>query len=211
MNRVSMRILTMSCAALSCGALAMAQARPMGGASPQQTAPTTQTNSNPGTNYPDQTQNQAPEQSVMQDKDFVHTEMESGMAEVQMGQLASQKGSSADVKEYGQKMVDANTQLGNQMKQLAQQMGVKEPKDLSKKDKQEVAKLNALSGADFDNAYIAVMVKDHKKDVDNFKSEAQNSQNSTMQKVAQQDGQIIDQHLQVAEQLAKAHNTVASK
>lgn len=209
MNRVSMRILTTSGAVLVCAALAMAQSRPTGGATP--TTPESPTNSNPGMNNPDQTQQQAPESSVLQDKDFVHTALEGGMAEVQLGQLATQKGSSQDVKEYGQKMVDANTQLGDQMKKLAEQMGVKEPKDLSKKDKQQVAKLNALSGADFDNAYITAMVKSHKKDVQNFKSEAQNSQNPTMQKVAQQDGQIIDQHLQMAEELAKAHNQVASK
>lgn len=214
MKQISFRILLVPSVVLVSGALALGQVR--GGAAPAQTAspdannPTMNNPNNPGMNN-GVNSNGEPAANQMQDRDFVGSALEGGMAEVQLGQLAAQKGSSDDVKQYGQKMVSDNTQLSNQMKQLAQQMGVKEPKGLSKKDKQEVAKLNALSGTDFDNAYISMMVKDHKRTVDDFKSEAQNSQNPTIQKVAQQDGQILDQHLQVAEQMAKAHNQVASK
>jgi putative membrane protein len=213
MKQTSFRILLVPGVVLVSGALALGQARGGGATteqSPEANSPTMNNPNNPGMNN-GMNPNGEPPANQMQDKDFVHSALEDGMAEVQLGQLAAQKGSSDDVKQYGQKMVDANTQLGNQMKQLAQQMGVKPPKDLSKKDKQEVAKLNALSGADFDNAYISMMVKDHKRTVEDFKSEAQNSQNPTLQKVAQQDGPIIDQHLQIAEQLAKAHNQVASQ
>lgn len=212
MKQISFRILLVpGVVVLVSGALALGQARG-GGMSTQQTSPDANnpTANNPGMNN-GMNSNGEPATNQMQDRDFVGSALEGGMAEVQLGQLATQKGSSDDVKQYGQKMVADNTQLSSQMKQLAQQMGVKEPKDLSKNDKKEVAKLNTLSGTDFDNEYISAMVKDHKKTVEDFKSEAQNSQNPTLQKVAQQDGQILDQHLQVAEELAKAHNQVATK
>ena len=38
----------------------------------------------------------------MQDKMFLHKASEGGMAEVQLGQLAAQKGNSAEVKQFGQ-------------------------------------------------------------------------------------------------------------
>ena len=190
--------------ALVSGAMALAQARPEPTTGGAQTTPTNgDTNVNPGLTQP-------PENAI-QDKDFVHSALEGGMAEVQMGQLAAQKGSSDDVKQFGQKMVQDHTQMTDQVKQVAQQLGVSEPKGLSKKDKAEVAKLNTLSGPEFDKEYIAAMVKDHKKDLSDFRAEAQNTQNPNVKQLAQQGAQVIDQHLQMAEQLAKAHNQVASK
>jgi putative membrane protein len=191
--------------ALVSGAMALAQARTAPPTSETQTTPTTPTNGDTSLN------SVQPPQNAIQDKDFVHEALQGGMAEVQMGQLAAQKGSSDDVKQFGQKMVQDHTQMGDQMKQVAQQLGVSEPKGLSKKDKAEVAKLNSLSGPEFDKAYIATMVKDHKKDLSDFRAEAQNTQNPNVKQVAQQGAQVIDQHLQMAEQLAKAHNQVASK
>jgi putative membrane protein len=148
-----------------------------------------------------------PPSSQMQDRDFVHSALEGGMAEVQMGQLAAQKGSSDDVKQFGQQMIQDHTKIGDQMKLVAQQIGVSEPKGLSKKDKEEIAKLNSLSGTQFDDAYIAAMVKDHKKDLSDFRAEAENTQNPAVKQVAQQGAQMIDQHLQLAEQMAKAHKS----
>lgn len=207
MKETLIKISTMMCGvALVSGAMGLAQMRT---APPPSETQTTPTNGDNGLNANQQLAQ--PPGNAIQDKDFVHSTLEGGMAEVQMGQLAAQKGSSDDVKQFGQKMVQDHTQMGEQMKQVAQQLGVSEPKGLSKKDKGEVAKLNSLSGPEFDRAYIAAMVKDHKKDLSDFRAEAQNTQNPAVKQVAQQGAQVIDQHLQMAEQLAKAHNQVASK
>ena len=55
------------------------------------------------------------------------------------------------------------------------------------------------------------MVKDHKKDADEFKSQSQSSQNPAVQQVAQQGSMVIDQHLQMIEQIAESHNLMNSK
>jgi putative membrane protein len=197
------------------GAVVFAQVSPGGGgAQQQQSNPgATSPNSNPGmaNGTMDQQQQNGMNPNGMQDKDFVHSALEGGMAEVQLGQLAAQKGSSDDVKQFGQHMVDDHTKLGDQMKQVAQQLGVNPPKGLSKKDKQEVAKLNALSGTQFDNAYIEAMVKDHKKDSEDFKSEAEQGQNPAVKQVAQQGDQVIEQHLQMIDQIARNHNLMNDK
>ena len=208
MKQMMLRICMVSGAVLVSSALAMAQ-RPVG-SQPSPTAPDSSTNANPnnpGITSPDQQQNT--ETGQLQDKDFVRSALEGGMAEVEMGKLAAQKGTSDDVKQFGQKMVQDHTQLGDQMKPVAQQLGVREPNGLSKKDRSELAKLSSLSGAQFDDAYIKAMVKDHKKDLSDFKQEARNTQNPNVKQVAQQGAQVIDQHLQLAEQMAKAHNVKA--
>ena len=126
-------------------------------------------------------------------------------------QLAAQKGSSEDVKQFGQKMVDDHTKLNDQMKPIAQQLGVKPPQQPSKKDRALAARLQGMSGTQFDDAYIEAMVKDHKKDLDDFKTEAQQTQNPLLQQAVQQGGQVIAQHLQIIEQIAQNHNVSTGK
>ena len=82
-------------------------------------------------------------------------------------------------------MVTDHTKLGDQMKQVALQLGVTPPTRKSKKDKELMAKLQGLSGTQFDNAYIVAMVKDRKKDAEDFKAEAQQTQNPALQQVTQ--------------------------
>ncbi len=203
--QISQRILMFSGVALLSGAVAFAQQQPMGSASPSN--PTAPTNSNPNMSTPDQMQLQenTAEGSTL-DKAFVSKALEGGMAQIGLGKLAAEKGSGADVRQFGQKMVDDHTQMGNQMKLVGQQISVKAPKGLSKKDQQLVAKLETLSGAQFDDAYIAAMVKDQKSDAADFRQEAGNTQNPTVKQAAQVGGQVIDGHLQMIEQIAKSHN-----
>lgn len=188
---------------LAC-AMAAAQA-PTGSSMPQKRPQTTPQEQQPtmGTT-PDA--NSANVQQSMSDQAFVSKALQGGDAEVQLGQLAQQKSQSNDVKDFGQKMVQDHTQMGEQMKPIAQQLGVKEPKGLSKKDKQLVAKLQGLNGTQFDDVYIQAMVKDHKKDLSEFKQEADMTQNPNLKQAAQQDAQVISQHLEMIQQIAQSHN-----
>lgn len=142
----------------------------------------------------------------MADKESLRKALEGSTAEVQLGQLAQQKSQSEVVKQFGQKMVDDHTKLGDQIKPIAQQLGVKEPKGPSEKDNQLMAKLEALSGPQFDEAYIQAMVKDHKQDLKEFKNEAQSAQDPNVTQAAQQGAGVISQHLQLIEQIAQSHN-----
>lgn len=159
-----------------------------------------------GSNGQMQQQSQDNSTSQMEDKAFVKDALQGGMAEVQLGQLAQQKGSSDDVKQFGAMMVTDHTKLGDAMKPVAQQLNVKVPDGPSKKDKQLMDKLQGMSGTDFDNAYIAAMVKDHKKDSADFKSEVAQTQNPQLKQLASQGQQVIDQHLAKIEQIAQSHN-----
>lgn len=196
------------------GVLPATAQMPPGGAA--QTSPTQQTTpgTQPGASPMDQvtSSNQDPNgPAAMMDKAFVRQALQGSMAEVQFGQLAVQKSNNPDVKQFGQKMVDDHTKLGDAMKQVAQQMNVKPPDSLSGKDKSTIAKLNAQNGDEFDKAYIKDMVKDHKQDEKEFKQEAQNTSNPALKDLVSKGGEMIDQHLQMIEQIAQKNNVVASK
>jgi putative membrane protein len=193
---------------LLCIPYATAQiSRPGGSTSPsQQTTPGSQ----PGLSPADQaTNSDGPDQ--MMDKSFVRKALQGDMAEVQLGQLALQKSSNDDVKHFAQKMVDDHTKLGDEMKQVAQQLSVKVPDSPSGKDKSTMNKLQALNGDEFDKAYIKDMVKDHQQDEKEFQSEAKSTTNPALKQVATQGAQVIGEHLQMIQQIAQKNNVVASK
>ncbi|GAC1427662.1 MAG: hypothetical protein NVSMB62_25590 [Acidobacteriaceae bacterium] len=137
------------------------------------------------------------------DKKFVMKALQGGMAEVKLGQLATEKASSQEVKDFGQKMVDDHTKLGDQMKSVAAQIGVTVPSDVSAKDKALMTKLQGLSGAAFDKAYINAMVADHKEDDKEFKMEETGGKNSQVKDAATQGESLIAGHLQMAMDLQK--------
>lgn len=203
------RILLCSASTLLASAMAVAQSQPggVGGQSGQSGMPSQQSGApSPGAMDPNAANAGSSSQQSMVDQAFVRKALEGGAAEVQLGQLAQQKSQSEDVKQFGQKMVQDHTQLGDQIKPIAQQLGVKEPKGPSKKDKQLMAKLEALSGPQFDEAYIQAMVKDHKQDMKDFKDAAQVTQDPNVKQVAQQGAGVISQHLQMIQQIAQSHN-----
>jgi putative membrane protein len=145
------------------------------------------------------------------DKDFVASTFQDGMGEVQLGQLATQRGLSDDVKQFGQKMVDDHTMLDDQMEWAAQHMGVRLPPGISKKNKELIGRLQGLSGKQFDNAYIVAMVKDHKNDVTNFREEALQTQNPNLQRLVRLGSPVIEHDLQMIDQIAQSHQLMNAK
>jgi putative membrane protein len=141
------------------------------------------------------------------DKAFVKKALEGNEAEIQMGQLALQKSSDDQVKQFAQRMVDDHGKMQDQLKPIAQQLGVKVPDGPSKGDMKKMDKMKSLSGDAFDQAYIKDMVKDHKKDSSEFKQEAQNTQNPQLKQLATEGGQTIDSHLQQIQQIAQTKGT----
>lgn len=135
----------------------------------------------------------------MSDDAFARKAAEGGLAEVELGQLAAQKASNADVKAFAQKMVDDHTKVNDQLKQVAAQQNIQLPAQLSAKDKAEKARLEKLSGQAFDRAYMKNQVMDHKKDIAAFQQEATNGRDEAIKSFAQQTLPTLHEHLKLAE------------
>jgi putative membrane protein len=144
------------------------------------------------------------------DKHFVHEALMGGMAEVQLGQVASQKSSDQDVKQFGQKMVEDHTKMGDQMKGVASQVGVTPPAALSPKDQALKTRLEGLSGAQFDRAYIRAMVKDHEADLQAFQGEAASGSSQAVKDAASQGAAVVSHHLEMIKQIATAHHVTVN-
>jgi putative membrane protein len=108
-------------------------------------------------------------------------------------------------------MVDDHTKLGDQMRLVAEKMGVSTPSGTSVADKALATKLNVLSGDTFDKAYIKAMVKDHRTTLASFHKEEATGANAEVKDATKQAIPTIRAHLQLAEKIAKSHNADVSK
>jgi len=203
-NRSSVRPCGCAAAALLASATLLSQSPGGAPGAPQQPNP----QQTPST-VPSPQPEARPANSVqsMGDQAFISDAMQGNEAEVQLAQLAQQKSQSQDVKQFAQKMAADHAQMNQKwFEPEAKRLGVSEPKGPSKKVKKLIAKLQGLSGDEFDKEYITAMLKDHHDDLKEFKQEADASQDPSVKQIAQQAADIISQHLQLAEQVAKNHN-----
>jgi putative membrane protein len=141
-----------------------------------------------------------------QDAYFLKKAAAGGLSEVAMGKLALEKSSNDDVKKFAQKMVDDHTAMGQDVQTVAASMKVNLPDGLMGGDKKEYAKLQNLSGPAFDKEYMAYMVKDHKKDLSDFKAENTSTQNPQIKDLTTKGAGIIQGHLEMAVSLDKQVN-----
>ena len=146
----------------------------------------------------------------MKDKIFLRKVAEGGLAQVQLGQLASQKASSSEVKKFGQKMVDDHTTLNSELGPLAQEMGLKAPGRMNKMDQAEYDKLNGLSGADFDKEYLTFETEGHRKDLREFKREELSTTDPALKDAAGQGEKMIAGHLRMIEKLDAANGVTVT-
>ena len=139
---------------------------------------------------------------AMSDKKFVREAAEGGLAEVELGKLATEKASSEEVKKFGQRMVDDHSKANEELKQVASSKGLNLPEDLSPKDKMLKERLAKLSGSAFDKAYMNNMVKDHKKDVADFSREGSSGADPDVKQFAAKTLPTLKDHLREAERIA---------
>jgi putative membrane protein len=130
------------------------------------------------------------------DKDFILAAAQGGMTEVKLGELAAQKGMRDDVKEFGQMMVKDHTAINDDLKALAAQKGVTLPDNLDAKHQGMVDKMTALTGSEFDDAYIGGMIKAHKKDAKAFKAESAKTQDADIKSFLDKSIPVVEAHLQ---------------
>ena len=138
------------------------------------------------------------------DAKFVKEASAGGLAEVQLGQLAEQKAQNQAVKDFGQRMVSDHSKANQELKAVATSEAMPVSTSLSPSDAALKSKLEALSGATFDKAYMSAMVKDHKNDIAAFKKEASSGKDAKIRRFASETLPTLQDHLSMAQKAATA-------
>ena len=122
-------------------------------------------------------------------------------AEVQLGELAQKNGESADVKQFGAQMVTDHGKANGNLQTLATKQNVPFPPKPTAMQKKTFDKLSQLNGAAFDKAYVDDMVKDHKKDVAEYKKAQGMAQDSDLKKYVDDTLLVIEHHFQMVKDM----------
>ena len=134
-----------------------------------------------------------------------------GIAEVELGRLATERAASGGVKSFAQMLVDDHTKANSELKGLAGQKGVSLPSDPPPPARATFDRLSKLSGDAFDRAYAAEMVKDHEKAVALFSKEANGGRDADARSWAAKTLPALQQHLAKARELAGGTHGAAHK
>jgi putative membrane protein len=163
---------------------------------------------------------------------FIRKAAMGGHMEVEMGQLAQQKGQSQAVKDLGATLVRDHTQANQKLEQLASSKNItfdkswtetaaaaKTTADKASTDKaltsaehgkehakhhQTLDKLRSQSGAEFDKEFVKLAIKDHKKDIAEFEKCRNDVTDADVKAFIDQTLPTLRNHLQMARSAARS-------
>jgi putative membrane protein len=122
------------------------------------------------------------------DKAFMKKAAKGGMMEVAMGRMAEQNAQSEDVKSFGKRMVTDHGKANDELKSIAAKKNIQLP------TKEHTEKWTS------DKAYMNAMVRDHQKDLAEFKQEANSGSDADVKKFADDTAKVIQEHLDLAKE-----------
>ena len=138
------------------------------------------------------------------DKAFLEKAAQEQLAEIALGQLAMKKGSDKKVKDFGAELVEDHRYSSEEAKDLSAKEGIYLPVEMDARQKKEQRRLSRLSGRDFDKAFIAHMLKQHRKSVQEIQKTTPTLQNENVKQWAEVTEPILAVHLKKAESVAQA-------
>lgn len=130
--------------------------------------------------------------------------------EIDEAQLAQTKAKSKDVKAYAKVIAQHHTEAKAKQAKLAKKIGITaadsdKSKQLTDETQSALEQLKALQGADFDQHFVATMIKDHQTTLDFLDRKAlPNAKNADLKTMVEKDLRpTIEKHLKDAEALSQ--------
>lgn len=135
--------------------------------------------------------------------DFVQKAAMSDMYEVEAGKIATEKGQSDQVKQFGRHMVDAHTKTTQELTGIvkAEDIKVELPAKLDSKHQGLIDDLNKAKPEDFDKTYAKQQVNGHEDAVKLFESYSKDGDNKALKEFAAKTLPVIQEHLEAAKKL----------
>jgi putative membrane protein len=134
----------------------------------------------------------------MTDQQFISLAAMGGLAEVELGRLATQRAGRGSVQQFGERMIIDHGAMNAELAQLAQRKSMRVPITLDAEHQQVRDRLARLSGHDFDRAYMQQMLSDHTKDIAHFEHQAQRGIDPDLKAFAAGALPVLRDHLEMA-------------
>lgn len=100
---------------------------------------------------------------------FLIESVDARMMDLEEGKLASERGTTPEIRNYGKLMIDDQTMLLEKIRELAKLKKVDLPSAISNRKMRGLKNLKKKSGKSFDKRFMYMITIDHKRDVRIFK------------------------------------------
>lgn len=131
---------------------------------------------------------------------FVTQAANNNLAEIHLGKVAAEKGTSSEVKKFAKDLVDMQTKANEELKLIADKNNIAFPATLTDKDQEMVNELSKETGYEFDEKFMNKMVESHKEAVDMYEKASKEIENSEIKNYASNTLPAIKSKLEMARQ-----------
>lgn len=135
---------------------------------------------------------------------FLVKAADGGMTEVRLGELAQQKATNKQVKEYGTMLIHDHSAANDKVKALAAQRNVTLPDAPGNEHQESIDKLAKRTGKDFDKAFMDAMTSDHEKDISMFKDASNKVNDADVKSFVDNTLPTLQMHLDSAKAIRKS-------
>ncbi|MEU4369447.1 DUF4142 domain-containing protein [Micromonospora chersina] len=146
---------------------------------------------------------QAAAQPSTQDTQYLQAVHQVNLFEITAGNLAQQKGQNQQVKDLGKMFVTDHTQLDQTVQSTAQQLNVQLPSDPTADQQKVLDRLNNLSGAEFDKAWVTAQLAGHVQAIQATQTEISQGSEQSVVQIAQDALPVLQAHYDALVALAQ--------
>jgi putative membrane protein len=131
---------------------------------------------------------------------LIHDGLEGGLTEIKASTIAEANSKNPQVLDFAKMMITDHSKADSTLYWMENDKLITEKDTISAEHQEEIDSLSKKTGADFDKAYIAMMVKDHEGAVDLFTDQI-DDKNQTIQDFARATLPTLKMHLEKAKEL----------
>jgi putative membrane protein len=135
------------------------------------------------------------------DRAFIKMAASSGLAEIQLGKLAAERADNSEVRDFAKRLEKDHTQGDLELLKILDAQRISISRDMGPYQ-MAAAELTKLRGVEFDRAYLRHMVKEHEEAVAQFAAEAKEGRHPELKAYAAKVLLTLQEHLQLARDLA---------
>ncbi len=131
---------------------------------------------------------------------FIKNGIESSLAEIKASEIAKSRSSNQNVINFANMMINHHTETANELKKIQADKLVSSRDSINMEHEEAFAVLSSKSGIEFDKAYLEMMIIDHEKAIELFKSVNDNT-SKTIQDFAGKTLSSLKAHLDEAKKI----------
>ncbi len=136
------------------------------------------------------------------EKDFVMDAARWNDMEVKLTDLATQKASNSDVKRFNERLVTDHNQANQWLRQLTTTLNIALPQDLEPEQRNEISRLDNLTGKEFDREFIKTIINTHTKELSEYERAATQATSPEVKQFAAQMLPTLREHMKMAREVA---------